>query len=265
MADEFPALEVAAALGALAAGIRSYQLVFARRAVPRLGAEIAAALRGGNAARARELSQKPDAYEFGNVGDALLDALDSADGRSRAGLESELKRVVADELGAFRARLQSARARDLLVALVLSGAIFYAARSNLARTAFYALAGVGAALAAAGVVLRPRLLKLVERQSEDLLQAALEAGDKTRGAGADPCPACGGVETVVVDAPRAFGDRATAFGLQELRICRRCGYVQGSVNDPSRVPLGPDYGTSLSASGVIPVEEAQVEGTEHEG
>src|SRR5262245_4301851 len=57
LSDDFPALEVAAAFGALAAGIRSYQLIQASRTIPRLGAEIAAALRGGHAGRARELSQ----------------------------------------------------------------------------------------------------------------------------------------------------------------------------------------------------------------
>ncbi len=292
MADDFPALEVAAAFGALAAGIRCYQLIQARRAIPKLGAEIAAALQSGQPDRARELSQKPDAYEFGNLGDALLDTLDAVGqsarspavanevGQSarsaaaanetggrleRGGLAEELRRVVADELAAFRARLQSARARDLLVALVLIGAMFYAARSGLGRDVFYVLASFGAALAVLGVALRPQLVKLVEKQSEALIDAALAVGDKMRGLGADPCPSCGGAETVVVDAARAFGAPAATFGLQELRICRRCGYVQGSVSNPSRIPLGPEHGTSLSASAVIPLEEAQVEATEHEG
>ena len=263
MADDFPALEVAAAFGALAAGIRCYQLLQARRAIPKLGAEIAAALQSGQPARARELSQKPGAYEFGTLGDAVLDTLEA--GGRLGGLAEELRRVTADELAAFRARLQSARARDLLVALVLIGAMFYAARSGLGRDVFYVLAAFGAALAASGVALRPQLVKLVEKQSNALIDAALAVGDKMRGVGADPCPSCGGGETVVVDATRAFGAPAKEFGLQELRICRRCGYVQGSVSDPGRIPLGPEHGTSLSASAVIPLEDAQVDRTEHEG
>jgi hypothetical protein len=165
LADDFPALEVAAAFGALAAGIRCYQLVQARRAIP----------------------------------------------------------------------------------------------------IFYLLAAFGAALAALGVALRPQLVKLVEQQSQALIEAALAVDDKMRGLGDDPCPSCGGAEAVVVDTARAFGAPAQTLGLQELRICRRCGYVQGSVSDPSRIPLGPEHGTSLSASAVIPLEEAQVEATEHEG
>ena len=265
LADDFPVLEVAAAFGALAAGIRAYQLIQASKAIPRLGAEISIALRSGHPGRARELSQKPDAYEFGNLGDAALDTLDASGRLERGGLAEELRRVMADELASFRARLQSARARDLLVALVLMGAIFYAARSGLGRPAFYVLAAGGAVLAASGVVLRPRLLHLVERQSEALIEAALATSDKTRGLGADPCPSCGGAEAVVVDAPRVFGEPAAALGLQELRICRQCGYVQGSVSDPGSIPLGAEHGTSLSATAVIPLEETQVEATEHEG
>ena len=195
----------------------------------------------------------------------MLDTLDAGGRLGRGGLDEELRRTSSEELGAFRARLQSARARDLLVALVLLGAIFYAARSGLGHTLFYVLAGGGAVLAAAGVVLRPRLLGLVEKQSEALIESALAVGDKLRGLGVDPCPACGGAETLVIDAARAFGEPAQTFGLQELRICRRCGYVQGSVSDPSRIPLGPEHGTSLSATGVIAAEDAQISGTEHEG
>jgi hypothetical protein len=268
VADEFPALEVAAALGALSAGIRTYQLLEARTTIPRRGADIAAALREGQHARARELSQKQDAYEFGNLGDALLDALESDLKPGRSDLASELQRVSNNELAAFRARVQSARARDLIVGVVLLGAVLYAASTDLGRPVFYALAGCGALLAFLGILLRAQLVKLVEKQSQSLIEAALataEKGEKTRGVGADPCPSCGGAETIVVDAERALGERAVAFGLQELRVCRACGYLQGSVSDPSRIPLGPEYGTGLSASGVIPVDEAQAEATEHEG
>ncbi|HEV8244762.1 MAG TPA: hypothetical protein VGP93_03305, partial [Polyangiaceae bacterium] len=81
MTDEFPALEVAAALGVLATGIRSYQLLRARQAIPHLAAEIEKALQSGQPARARELCQNTDATALGTVADALLDTLDAGDGR----------------------------------------------------------------------------------------------------------------------------------------------------------------------------------------
>jgi hypothetical protein len=161
--------------------------------------------------------------------------------------------------------VQSARVRDLLVGLVLLGALVVATRSNLAHTWFLLLASGGAVLALSGTLLRPRLLALVEKESQSLIDAALAAAAKGGGLGSDPCPQCGAAETLVVDTAQAFGESVTAFGLFELRVCRQCGYAQGTVSDPSRIPLGSEHGTTLSASAVIAAEDAQVDGTEHEG
>ncbi len=267
MADEFPALEVAAALGALAAGIRTYQLLQARKAVPQLASQIEAALREGHTARARELCRSTQAAALGSVADALLDALDSADPkRERSAIAAEIKRAIADALSTVRARVQSSRARDLLVALVLVGAIFYATRSGITQSPlFYGLAALGALLAASGFALRPGLVRLVASESDRLLESALGAVDNTRELGGEPCPNCGANETVIVDAPRAFGPGVAKFGLSELRICRRCGYVQGSVPDPQGIPLGAEHGTSLSNAAEEEPEEAAVEAPEHDG
>ncbi len=267
MADEFPALEVAAALGALAAGIRSYQLVRARSAVPRLASEIEAAMQRGQTAHARELCQSTDAAALGSVADALLDALESVDPkRERSALAGDIKRALAEALSGVRARVQSARARDLLVALVMIGALFYAARAGMAQNPlFYGLASLGALLAASGFALRPGLVALVERESGRLVESALSAVGDPRELGIEPCPNCGGSETVIVDAARALGQASAKFGLTELRICRRCGYVQGSVAAPQAIPIGAEHGTSLSAAPTEASDEAAVEAPEHDG
>jgi hypothetical protein len=263
--DEFPALETAAALGALAAAIRTYQLVHARSRVPAEADAMVEALRRGELGVARELSQKSEGAAFTSVAQALFETLDAAGpGVERGALVAELKSSVREAVQLVRERVQSGRARDLLVALVLIGAVFVAARSGMAHSVLYLLAAAGALLAASGFVLRPRLIDRVERASSRLLDAAVESLDQSRSFGGEPCPACGRVEAIVVS-PDTLGNGAAKLGVVELRICRNCGYLQGSVEDPKRIPLGPEHGTSLSADRASLPGEEPAPPTEHEG
>jgi hypothetical protein len=263
--DEFPALETAAALGALAAAIRTYQLVHARHRVPAEADAMVEALRRGDVGSARELSERSEGAAFTSVAQALFDTLEGAAPRvERTALVVELKSAVREAVAAVKERVESGRARDLLVTLVLLGVVFFAARSGMAHPILYGLAGAGALLAASGFVLRPRLVERVEKASSRLLDAAVESLDKSRAFGGEPCPACGRVEAIVVS-PAALGSAAEKLGLLDLRICQSCGFLQGAVEDPKRIPLGPEHGTTLSAERAsIPGEEPGPP-TEHEG
>lgn len=223
------------------------------------------ALRRGELGVARELAQKSEGAAFTTVAQALFETLDAAEPRAeRAALVGELRAAVDDAVNTVRARVQSGRARDLLVALVLMGAVFVAARSGLADWVLYVLAAAGAFLAASGFVLRPRLIDRVERASKRLLEATIDSLDQSRTFGGEPCPACGRVEAIVVS-PNVLGDGVARLGVVELRICRNCGYLQGSVEDPKAIPLGPEYGTSLSADRASIPGEEPAPLTEHEG
>jgi hypothetical protein len=76
---------------------------------------------------------------------------------------------------------------------------------------------------------------------------------------------CDGTQYVAALHPeRVKSDGAAQpLGLEELLICRRCGFVRGRVGDPDAITVGEATDTALSES---PSEEPlATEGDEHEG
>ncbi len=40
-------------------------------------------------------------------------------------------------------------------------------------------------------------------------------------------------------------DTRRTFGLLEMYVCRRCGYVEWYCSDPQNIPVGPQFMTDL--------------------
>jgi hypothetical protein len=161
-----------------------------------------------------------------------------------------------------RARVESARARDLIGMAILVGALLYAWRAERASTWFLAASAIAIVAQLAGFYLR----------AAAGMRAASAAG---AAANADPevevdeapdddrCPTCGNASMIeLVDAPRLLG------GLNQLTavsaaVCPACGSLIGQVEDPSRIPVGSEHGTLLRQAGAEP--EPLEEPAEHDG
>ena len=162
-----------------------------------------------------------------------------------------------------RSRVESGRARDLIGLAILVGAIAYALGVAHASTWFLAASGVAIAAQLAGFYLR------AERQPAD--KATTDAG---RASGPEleiedeelyACPQCGHGTLVEIDDPRPL-----LGGLNQLTpvvavICPSCGALSGQVDDPAKIPIGAEHGTTLRQSPSGDDQEALEEPREHEG
>jgi hypothetical protein len=166
-----------------------------------------------------------------------------------------------------RARVESARARDLIGLAILVGALVYAIRSGRASTWFLVAVGVAVAAQLLGFYLRAAAREPAgdaqamadERQREDAEadeEAPLDEG---------VCPVCGHAEVIeLVDAERLLG------GLNQLTpvtafVCPACGALSGDVDNPALIPLGPQHGTALRKARGNEDQEALEEPAEHQG
>jgi len=158
-----------------------------------------------------------------------------------------------------RARVESARARDLIGLAILAGAVVYAVRAGRASTWFLAAVAVAGVAQLCGFYLRAA----ARRRKADT------ASDVEREDEAEPddeaCPVCGHTELIeLVDAPRLLG------GLNQLTpvsavVCPACGALTGEVEDAAKIPIGPEHGTALRKGPGSEVQEALEEPAEHDG
>ena len=158
-----------------------------------------------------------------------------------------------------RARVESARARDLIGLAILAGAVVYAVRAGRASTWFLAAVAVAGVAQLCGFYLRAA----ARRRKADT------ASDVEREDEAEPddeaCPVCGHTELIeLVDAPRLLG------GLNQLTpvsavVCPACGALSGEVEDAAKIPIGPEHGTALRKGPGSEDQEALEEPAEHDG
>jgi hypothetical protein len=170
MPDEFPTLEVALAIGTLAAFARTFALWSGLRATPALMHALEDALRAGQIGRARALCDRSRAVTAARFGRALADALSGSD--AKLGVE----RVVERALSRASAGVRRGHARDLVALGVLIGAGAYAERAELgAGRLFYGLLFAALALTALGTILRQRTLQNLLASRTRLEAAARQA------------------------------------------------------------------------------------------
>jgi hypothetical protein len=166
-------------------------------------------------------------------------------------------------------RIQSGRARDLVVLAVLLGAALYARASGLGvGQIFYALLATGSLLIVWTVFSRRRVLDITRSAKSSLIEAAASAAVRPnqsalRSSIAEGCPICGSLDSIVVTDPARA--RLTHLGIEVMSICRSCGHVVGEARDPAAIAVGPEHGTDLAFRPPSSVGEALSEGEEPQG
>ncbi len=165
-----------------------------------------------------------------------------------------------------RARVESARARDLVGIALLAGAVLYAIRVQRASTWFLVASGLAIVAQLVGLYFRaaararatagPSIEIRGEGEDEDEDE---DEDDEPRG-----CPICGHGTLIELDAARLLG------GLNQLApvmaaVCPRCGALSGNVDDATKIPIGEAHGTTLRKSLSGADAEALEEPTEHDG
>jgi hypothetical protein len=159
-----------------------------------------------------------------------------------------------------RSRVESGRARDLVGLAILAGSLVYAVGVARASTWFLVASGVAIAAQLCGFYLRARPATAVVGGGAPS-DPELEVEDEDLYA----CPQCGHGTLIEIDDPtRLLG------GLNQLTpvsavICPSCGALSGQVDDPARVPIGPEHGTSRRQSPSSDDQEALEQPREHEG
>jgi len=149
-----------------------------------------------------------------------------------------------------RRRLQTGRARDLVLLAVLFGALAYGLGGGLNASVWFLLLIAGAcAVLVAGFSLRGRVAREISSSASELLAAAATSRATAPGALSDgPCRACGDSEQIVLQDPGALGPAPWGLGVLSLRICRNCGELHGKIKDPEQIPIGPAHGTILAVT-----------------
>jgi hypothetical protein len=162
-----------------------------------------------------------------------------------------------------RARVESARARDLVGLAILAGAVVYAWRAGRATTWLLAASAIAIVAQLVGFYLRSSAAKPAGAAGGQLSPSSEPDGDDDDD-GDDRCPNCGNAALVeLVDADRLLGG-LNALTPVSAAVCPACGTLTGQVEDASRIPVGAEHGTALrQASGAEP-EPLEVP-AEHDG
>jgi hypothetical protein len=163
-----------------------------------------------------------------------------------------------------RRRVESARARDLIGVAILVGALVYAMRMGRASPWFLVM--LGAAVVA-------QLLGFYWRS------AASGKSAPNPGQGATPaepevdfededllgCPSCGHAELIELDETSPLLAQLGSFTPVVAVICPSCGSLSGQVDDPKKIPIDAQHGTSLRAGPSTEDHEALEAPAEHDG
>jgi len=268
MPDEFPTLEVVAALGVLVLLIRILLVASEMQSVPRLASELVRLLTSGDRTSALAACNAPVAPALARTARELIEGVGEPPYDAEAGLELRQEQGEVEQELARRA--ESGRARDLIVLTVLIGAMAFAALSNLLVSRwFHGLAALASLLVIVGYVMRSRLRRIeraeLSRIGEALAQLLAAPGRR----GARPslhsidggCSVCGENVFLLAHAG-ALGAALPALGIHELRICKNCGFVSGQAEDALALAKGAleELRVPLSLD-----EEPSSDDTEHDG
>jgi hypothetical protein len=267
--DEFPTLEVVAALGFAIVVIRTYQLHASSQVMDSEHAALTLVLRRGNRRRAAAFAEKLRSAQYRQIALPVVEATAELSGTDTESVRSTIAAVLAEAEKAQIRRISSGRARDLLALVLLVGLAAYLVKVDWALSPWvYALLAAGGILLFASYFLRRSILNRLRKHRDGLLEAAISlARARAPALAAGACAQCEGTEYIAVEHPEkiSFNGEHRPLGVAELLICRNCGSIRGHVHDPRQVPVGPEHGTSLRSSLPDEAEDLELETREHEG
>lgn len=235
MPDNFPTLEVAAALGLCIALLRTIRVLRSLVKIPQVNQQLVVLLDKGERDAALRLCAGDDAAAFLQmVRRVLIETRQHAGGGDEEALRERLTQAFDREYAAQAERIQSGRARDTVALAVLLGAIAYAAVARLGvGVVFFALCGAGALFLAWNVWVRGRVLSESRQAKPSLVDAAARLVSRaprpsrrhrhTR----THCPECGAELSSAGSAELALDGRTTALG--SVVLCRSCGHLEGKL------------------------------------
>jgi hypothetical protein len=173
MPDEFPTLEVVAAIATLAALVRVVEVARALGELRRLSGKVARALRAGDREKARRVCAESEGAAFSSVATALLEALEEFPGD-----QGVLARTVEQAAARVAKRSRRASTSGGLIGLLLVGLLFYAIVSRVSRTSqagpstlFDVLVILGVVVLTVGIVLNQRLASETRNAARRMLEA----------------------------------------------------------------------------------------------
>ncbi len=163
-----------------------------------------------------------------------------------------------------KARVESARARDLIGLAILAGAMAYAFRMGRASTWFLVAVAVALVAQLASFFLRGRFAREegptrppslhddpeLEVEDEDDLYA---------------CPQCGHGTLIELEDPSRLMAGLSALTPVLAFVCPSCGALSGQVEDPARIPVGAEQGTRTRQSPSGEDDQALEDPAEHDG
>ncbi len=245
MPDNFPTLEVAAALGLVIALLRTIRVLRSLVKIPQVNQQLTALLDKGEREAALKLCAADDAAAYLQmVRRVLLETRQHTAGAEKDALRHRLMQVFDREYAAQAERIQSGRARDTVALAVLLGAIAYAAVAKLGVGAvFFALCGAGSLFLAWNVWVRGRVLSESRQAAPSLVDAAVRLVERAPRPSRRSrhirthCPACGGELSAGGQGELSLGDRTAEVG--NLLVCRSCGHVEGKLGDPGALGQAP--------------------------
>jgi hypothetical protein len=164
-----------------------------------------------------------------------------------------------------RRRADSARARDLVGLVILTGAVLYALRTERASTWFLVASAVAGLAQLLGLYFRAAAARARRTAGPTIEVGLADSDDDDDDDELNACPSCGHGKLIeLVDAAQLLG------GLNQLTpvvaaVCPQCGTLTGQVEDPAKIPIGPAHGTVLRQSLSGDDQEALEEPTEHDG
>ena len=165
-----------------------------------------------------------------------------------------------------RRRVESARARDLVGLVILAGAVLYAIRAERASIWFLAASGVAILAQLVGFFFRAstRARASADASADPSIELDSSIDNSIDDSELHACPSCGHGTLIELDDARLLG------GLSQLTpvsawVCPHCGTLSGHVDDPAKIPIGEEHGTSLRQSLSGEDQEALEEPAEHDG
>jgi hypothetical protein len=163
-----------------------------------------------------------------------------------------------------RSRVESARARDLIGVAILVGALVYAMRMGRASSWFLLMVSAAIVAQLLGFYWRSAVSGKSETKANGGA-AATEPEVDFEDEELLGCSSCGHAELIELDESSPLLARLGSFTPVVAAICPSCGALSGQVEEPKKIPIDAEHGTSLRKGPSTEDHEALEAPSEHDG